>query len=131
MFVDASAIVAVLTKEPERALFREKIESARSILMSSLTIYEATLGLARITRNNLVASRATMRDFISISQARIVPLDVAIGELAVDAFDRFGKGRHRAGLNMGDCFSYACAKAHRVPLLFKGDDFVHTDILPA
>jgi len=49
-------------------------------------------------------------------------------ELALDAYARYGKGRHRAALNMGDCFAYACAKANRAKLLYKGDDFVHTDL---
>jgi ribonuclease VapC len=61
----------------------------------------------------------------------IAAVDAELARLAADAFARFGKGRHRAGLNYGDCFAYALAKARRAPLLFKGDDFVHTDIEPA
>jgi ribonuclease VapC len=62
------------------------------------------------------------------TDAQVVSMDRHIADLALDAHRRFGKGRHKAALNMGDCFSYACAKAHRVPLLCKGDDFIHTDI---
>lgn len=60
--------------------------------------------------------------------ARWITIDAEIGKAAVNAFDRYGNGRHRAALNMGDCFSYACAKVHGLALLYKGDDFAHTDI---
>jgi ribonuclease VapC len=61
----------------------------------------------------------------------IVAVDASLAEVSVSAFDLYGKGRHRARLNLGDCFSYALAKSRNVPLLFKGDDFIHTDIVPA
>ena len=93
-----------------------------------MAIYEASLGFARVLDGNLDISSAGVRDFLTDTQAQIIPIDDAIGEMALDAFRQYGKGRHQAALNMGDCFSYACAKIHRVPLLFKGDDFVHTDI---
>lgn len=57
-----------------------------------------------------------------------IPLSIDVTSAAIDAFARFGKGRHPAALNMGDCFAYACARVHRVPLLYKGDDFSLTDI---
>jgi ribonuclease VapC len=128
MFVDASAIIAVLANEPELPLMSDKLNAARQVLVSPLAVYEASLGFARILEGNLVTSATGVRDFLAATKARVVPIDDAIGELALDAFRQYGKGRHRAGLNMGDCFSYACAKMHRVPLLFKGDDFIHTDI---
>lgn len=128
MFVDASAIIAILAREPEQPSLRDKLNAAKSVFVSPLTVYEATLGFARILEGNLVTSTAGIREFLTATRARVIPIDDAIGELALDAFRQYGKGRHRAGLNMGDCFSYACAKIHRVPLLFKGDDFNHTDI---
>ncbi|HUR43825.1 MAG TPA: type II toxin-antitoxin system VapC family toxin [Aestuariivirga sp.] len=128
MFADASAVVAIVTDEPERPVFMVKLEKARRVVISPVTIYEATLALARITQNNLIEARAAIDKFIVVSGAIVVPIDRAVGEAALDAFAVFGKGRHRASLNMGDCFAYACAKMNRVPLLCKGDDFVHTDI---
>jgi ribonuclease VapC len=128
MFVDASAIIAILAKEPELPLMRDKLNAARQVLVSPLVVYEASVGFARILEGNLVTSAAGVRDFLVATKAQIIPIDDAIGELALDAFRQYGKGRHRASLNMGDCFSYACAKIHRVPLLFKGNDFIHTDI---
>ena len=62
------------------------------------------------------------------SKATVVPIDGVVGHIALEAFERYGKGRHKAALNMGDCFAYGCAKAHKVPLLFKGGDFAYTDI---
>ena len=62
------------------------------------------------------------------SKATVVPIDGVVGHIALEAFERYGKGRHKAALNMGDCFAYGCAKAHKVPLLFKGRDFAYTDI---
>jgi ribonuclease VapC len=128
MFVDASAIIAIIAKEPEQPEFRDKVEGAARVLISSLAIYESVTGLTRITQRKFMESRRTLENFIAVTQARVVPIDLAVGDLALDAFERFGKGRHRAALNMGDCFSYACAKVHRVPLLCKSDDFIHTDI---
>jgi ribonuclease VapC len=128
VFADASAIIAVLAKENGYPIFRDKLNAARKVLVSPLAIYEASLGFARVLDVTLASSSAGVRDFVTDTQAQIIPIDDAIGEMALDAFRQYGKGRHQAALNMGDCFSYACAKAHRVPLLFKGNDFIHTDI---
>ena len=128
MFVDASAIIAILAKEPELPALRDKLAATKQVLVSPLAIYEASLGFGRVLEGNLMTAAAGVRDFLAVTKAKVIPIDDAIGELALDAFRQYGKGRHRASLNMGDCFSYACAKVHRVPLLFKGDDFNHTDI---
>jgi ribonuclease VapC len=75
--------------------------------------------------------RADLERLLSELAVEIVALAPQHAEIAIEAFRRFGRGRHRAGLNIGDCFSYALAKATDLPLLFKGDDFIHTDIRPA
>lgn len=131
MFVDASAIVAVLTYEDEKEVFEAKLKTAAEIMTSPFAIYEAVLGVARKLSCDVQDAQAAVCDFIKEAEAEIAAIDAAIGKLALDAFDRFGTGRHRASLNMGDCFSYACAKTHRVPLLCKGDDFIHTDMTMA
>jgi ribonuclease VapC len=131
MFVDASAIIAILAKEPEQPLFRDKLNAAMQVIVSPMSVYEASLGFARILDGNFILANSGVRDFLIVTKAQVVPIDAAIGDMAFDAFRQYGKGRHEAALNMGDCFSYACAKVHRVPLLFKGDDFSHTDILSA
>jgi ribonuclease VapC len=73
-------------------------------------------------------ARRAVADFLKAADLRVVPIDRREAEIALIAFERFGKGRHPAALNMGDCFAYACAKAHRVALLFVGDDFPQTDV---
>lgn len=128
MFVDASAIVAILAKEAEAEEFAMKIAAARQVFLSPLGQYEAALGVARLL--NIAADTAEVKiaDVMAFGGARYVEITRRIGREAVLAHELFGKGRHRARLNMGDCFSYACAKVLRVPLLCKGDDFCHTDI---
>lgn len=74
-------------------------------------------------------ARARIDELLKLFGIEIVPVSHALADAAVDAFDRYGKGRHRARLNLADCFSYALAKNRELPLLFKGDDFVNTDIV--
>lgn len=127
MYVDASAIIAIIAGESDSSELKDRLSRARATCMSALTYYEAVAGLTRQGKPPSL-SRRLVDMFIEQTGAEIVVIDAAIGRLAVEAYERFGKGRHRAGLNMGDCFSYACAKAQGVALLCKGDDFIHTDI---
>ena len=128
MFIDASAIVAIIVKEPEAAALAERLGSARRIYVSALAMYEAVLAVARTLRITIEAAGSLIDDFLAETEAEIVPIGSEIGRGAIAAFERFGRGRHPAQLNMGDCFAYACARALKVPLLFKGDDFSQTDI---
>ncbi len=128
MFVDASAIVAILTFENEKNEFELLLQSADRILLSAIGIYEATLAVTRKLECPLDVAGVSVRRFAEDTEAEIVPITSEIGSLAVAAFSKYGKTRHKAELNMGDCFAYACAKFHNVSLLCKGNDFVHTDI---
>jgi ribonuclease VapC len=128
MFLDASAIVAILVQEPDWEELESKAESVKFRLTSALAVYEAVLGIARILRCEPDQAKAAVDGFLAEAGAGLVAIDQAVGAEAISAHARFGRGRHRAALNMGDCFSYACAKVHKVPLLCKGNDFVHTDI---
>jgi ribonuclease VapC len=74
------------------------------------------------------AAEDEVEAFVSRFSVQLIPITAEIGTLAVDASRRYGRGRHKADLNFGDCFAYACARERGVPLLFKGEDFVHTDI---
>jgi ribonuclease VapC len=131
MSVDASAIIAILMGESDAASLAARLGLAAKVYLSPIAIYEAALGLARIGNFAISDAEAILDQFLVEVGAEIVPIDAGIGRLAVTAFARFGKGRHRAGLNLGDCFAYACAAALDVPLLFKGDDFPHTDVAVA
>jgi ribonuclease VapC len=131
MFVDASAIIAIIVDEPERSAFEARLGRADRLYTSSVAVYEAVMGVARVRRLSIADAQAALDRFVSEAAAELVPITAEIGRSAVQAFDRFGRGRHPARLNMGDCFAYACAKTLAVPLLFKGDDFSQTDIAVA
>jgi ribonuclease VapC len=128
MFVDASALVAIVARESKYERIAVTLSDARIVLVSPISLYESTTSLMRIGRSSLEVVTELVERFLEESRAETVAVDAHIGGLALEAFARYGRGRHKAKLNFGDCFAYACAKAHRVPLLFKGNDFVHTDI---
>ncbi|HEV8015553.1 MAG TPA: type II toxin-antitoxin system VapC family toxin [Stellaceae bacterium] len=128
MFLDASVIVAILGRESDATAWAERLSRASKIHVSALSIYEAALGLAR--RRNLAIADASrlVEALVEEVHAEMIAIDTDIGRAAIDAFERFGKGRHAAGLNLGDCFAYARARQLGVPLLCTGDDFARTDI---
>jgi len=96
--------------------------------VSPIVVFEAVLGMRRKAECDISEARAMLDRFIGEVRAEVMPIDTEIGLTAIQAHARFGKGHHKASLNMGDCFAYACAKRRGIPLLFKGDDFIHTDI---
>jgi ribonuclease VapC len=125
MVLDASALLAILQDEPERRAFNEAIESADSRVMSVATFVELSIVLeARYGHEGV----HDLDLFIEQAAIDLAAVDLEQARVARRAFERFGKGRHRAGLNFGDCFSYALAAVLGEPLLCKGDDFRHTDL---
>ncbi len=125
MVIDTSAFLAILQNEPERRAFNEEIQAAERRLISAATYVECSM----ILESRYGAEGVRDFDhFIARAQIAIVPVDAEQARIARDAFREYGKGRHRAGLNFGDCFSYALSRALDQPLLFKGDDFPHTDV---
>jgi len=125
MVVDTSALLAVLQDEPERRSFNEAIEAADSAALSVASFVEASIVIE--ARHGADGLRALDR-FIERAGIVVAAVDLEQGKLARDAFSRFGKGRHAAALNFGDCFSYALARILGEPLLFKGEDFARTDV---
>jgi ribonuclease VapC len=129
MFVDASAIVAILTNEPDAEDLTDRLERAIHPITSAIAVFEATLGLCRKHHASVEEARVDVEDFLKAAQVALVPIAAQEASLALAAFARYGKGRgHPAQLNLGDCFAYAVAKSHRTALLFNGDDFSKTDI---
>lgn len=129
VFVDASALCAILLDEPERNAFKLRIADADEAMTSPLAVFETVLAVSTRRKVSRADARRDVDDLTAAGSVRIVPITREIGALALDAHDRYGKGGgHPAKLNMGDCFAYACAKAHGVPLLYKGDDFACTDL---
>jgi ribonuclease VapC len=132
MFVDASAIVAILTRESEADNLADALEKARTPITSPIAIFEATLGVCRKRHASVEEAEQDVGEFLELAGVRIEPITDKEARSALAAFSRYGKGRgHPAQLNLGDCFAYAMAKNARTGLLFKGDDFDKTDILPA
>ncbi len=127
MLLDTSSLLAILQDEPERRAFNEAIEGAASRVLSVVSFVEVSIVME--SRHGAEGVRELDR-FIEHAGIEIVGVDPEQGRLARDAFSRFGKGRHPAALNLGDCFAYALAHLRAEPLLFKGNDFSRTD-LPA
>jgi ribonuclease VapC len=126
---DTSALVAILRREPEADDFLRIIIRSGSCLVLSVSIMEASLVLAG--REGDDTSWLGLDQLIARAGIEVVPQDRLLAEIAREAFLRFGKGRHPARLNMGDCAAYALARSRGLPLLFKGGDFSKTDIVAA
>lgn len=129
MVIDTSAIVAIIANEPERAIFSRIIIAEPATAISLMTFYEASIVLASKVGAPHGARRVD--DLAREMQIDIVPLTIEDALAAREAYFQYGRGYHPARLNLADCFAYALAKARNEPLLFKGDDFSKTDIVPA
>jgi ribonuclease VapC len=128
MMIDASAIVGILNAEPEARLLAAAIGAANAPYTSPIAIYEATVALMRENKWKGDEACEIVRQFLETASVAVVAITDDMATVAIQAYERYGKGRHLARLNMGDCFAYACARAHRAPLLFKGEDFPRTDV---
>ena len=126
MIVDASAILAVLLKEPEEKLFADiLLEHPRRVSLSPVNYLEVAL---RVERDNMPEASERLDAILANMNIEMADVTPEQAKLAREAYQKFGRGNHRAKLNLGDCFAYALAKARGEPLLFKGDDFGLTDV---
>ena len=131
MFVDTSALVAILAREPDAAALVAEIERSPPVITAGHVLLEAAMRLATLLGVDPIEAESAIGELLAEARIDVVPITREIAHEAVVAFSRYGKGRrNRAQLNFGDCLSYACARHHDVPLLFKGDDFAATDIAP-
>jgi ribonuclease VapC len=129
MLVDASAIVAILTQEPEADALIDRLEREIRPITSAIAIFEATLGLCRKSYVIVEEAEADVTEFLTSARVTLVPIAASEATAGLHAFSRYGNGRgHPAQLNMGDCFACAVASSHRTSLLYKGNDFSKTDI---
>jgi ribonuclease VapC len=131
MFVDASVLTALLVVEPDSGFFAGFLRGSGAKLTSAMAKWETCVAVSRnlcVTIQDAEREFGGLVDFLSVD---IVPITAETGRIALDAHHRYGKGRHAARLNFGDCFAYASAREHGVPLLYKGDDFALTDIKSA
>jgi ribonuclease VapC len=126
--IDSSALVAILLNEPEALSFAETVGAAEGVVMSAVTCLETPMVLAGRKGK---AAWPLLDALIARAKIEIIPFDAEQARLARDAFLKYGKGHHAAGLNFGDCAAYALAKSKRAPLLYKGADFARTDVVSA
>jgi ribonuclease VapC len=130
--VDSSAIVAILTREPMRQVLRDRIALEETCLISAANYVETGQVLAQRSRGAVNAAIDDLHTFMEGSAMFIAPVDEAQARVALEARVRYGRGfGHPAHLNYSDCFAYALAKVRDLPLLYIGNDFAHTDIVPA
>lgn len=125
MVVDTSAIVAILLQENDAAHYADAIADADLVVMSAASYVE--LSIVALSRG--ARGRVELDGTLADAAIDIVPVTIDQARLAADAYDRYGKGRHPAALNFGDCFAYALARSRGEPLLFKGADFARTDVV--
>lgn len=131
MFVDASALAAILLEEPDGTRFAQAIDEApgRDCITSPIAVFEAALAVNRTEAAGIERAEVVVLSLLRRSGVAVRPIDENVGTLAIAAHARYGKGSgHPARLNLGDCFAYAMAKQHGVPILYKGDDFAQTDL---
>lgn len=128
LFVDASAVVGIVAPEGDAAMLAGRMDADDDLIWSPIARWEAVVALCRSYNYDLAVARATIDSLAQTKQLRTVDIGTRETELALDAYGRYGKNRDPAGLNMGDCFAYACAKANSARLLYKGDDFAKTDM---
>ncbi len=125
--VDTSAVLSVMLEEAEADAVREALLRASGRSMSASNYVECAMVMA----GRRMGGRVDLDEWLNLRRIEVAAVDRQIAVLAADAFVRFGKGRHPAGLNYGDCFAYALAKHLGAPLLYKGQDFALTDIASA
>ena len=128
MILDSSAIVAILCREPGHLALIDKMVASGVVAVGAPTVFETAMVLTIKTKGD---GLALLHDFLQESGAVVTPFNQEHASCAFAAYLRYGKGRHRAALNFGDCLSYAAAKVSGQPLLFAGDDFAGTDVLAA
>jgi ribonuclease VapC len=125
--VDSSAIISILEREPDAPIFAAAVRKAERLLISAVSVHECGTVLRR--RHGMAAANRLWRFVKDENDFEIVPFDESQARVALIAFDRYGKGiDSNARLNLSDCAAYALAKSTNCPLLFKGNDFTHTDV---
>ena len=131
MFVDASALTAILAREPDERDILERLQAYAVRQTSPMAVWETVVAVARRRQMEIDDAESVVENFLKLASIKVQSISAETRHTAVEAFSRYGKGRHPAGLNFGDCFAYACARDANVPMLYKGDDFARTDIEPA
>lgn len=128
MFIDASALTALLTNEDDARELLARLQRAKHRITSPLAVWEAAIAVARLLAMPAGEAGEVVNGYLELMEIELVAVPRQAAKLALDAFERYGEGNHPARLNFGDCFAYACARHFNQPLMFKGADFTQTDI---
>lgn len=128
LFMDASALVSILTLEPDYQKLSDRADQASELITSAIARWETARALDRLYKLERERAFADLERLLAFYKIRTVEIGDAETNLALAAHRKYGKGNHDARLNMGDCFAYACAKANGAKLLCKGNDFALTDL---
>jgi ribonuclease VapC len=126
--LDSSVLISILTRERDADYYRRYLETANRLAVGAPTLVETSMVLT--TRIGAKEGMAALLQFLTQTNCEVIDFTRMQFLIAAEAFQKFGKGRHPAALNMGDCNSYATAKVAGLPLLYKGDDFALTDLPP-
>jgi ribonuclease VapC len=129
MIIDTSAVIGIIFREPDWRELSRVAAADLTLSMSAISVHEASIVAVGKKKDPLATG--LVDDFIRDLRVEVVPVDLEAAHAARAAYFRFGKGYHPAGLNLADCFPYSLAKSRNEPLLFKGADFLKTDIVPA
>lgn len=128
-FVDSSALVAMLAPEEDGETYSQALDSSHGNAATAVVVYETVLALARLRSMAIAEAMMVVLEYLQRAGVELMPIDADAHVTALGAHGRYGKGTgHPAQLNMGDCFSYAVAKAHNLEILYKGNDFAQTDM---
>ncbi len=128
IFADASALIAIITGESDADMLADMLEADDARLCSAVSVWETMAGIRRSYSFTVAQARSQVELFLHAGGFRFVNIGEREWTIAAEAFATFGKGRHPAALNMGDCFAYACARSYQAKLLYKGGDFIQTDL---
>jgi ribonuclease VapC len=128
LFIDASAVVALIAKEEGAYAMADTLDADSDLIWSAMARWETVSALCRSYKYLPELARMDVEAFGETYNIRLVSIGEDEERFAFDAYRLYGRGRHRASLNMGDCFAYACAKANQARILYKGNDFAQTDL---
>ncbi|MEK8121595.1 type II toxin-antitoxin system VapC family toxin [Methylocystis sp. IM4] len=126
--IDASAFLAILLGEEDGPEIAQRISAAKAPYTSPLAVYETATRLMTVRKITAAEAEAIIRSLLDEAGIRVIHIADSMTVIALRAFEQYGRSRHPADLNFGDCFAYACAKAYRAPLIYKGNDFAQTDL---
>ena len=128
LFVDASAIVAIIAGEQDADTLAKRMDEFAERITSAIARWESVVALHRSHDYDWRYAQSSVDALLVEKQISLVSIGDLEGQMALNAFGNYGRGNHPAALNMGDCFAYACANANEAQLLYKGDDFARTDL---